>query len=81
MKKVLLPILTIGLMNLTPGQKAHAFTENKLKKPFLTFDGELVVPKGLTKSEIEKKILEQTGHLLGTFHSKSFIKNLGRKAL
>ena len=81
MKKTLLPILAIGLMNLTPGQKAHAFYGKQAEKTILKFDGELVVPKGLTKSEIEKKILEQTGHLLGTFHSKSFIKEFGSEGV
>ena len=57
MKKTLLPLLAIGLMNLTSGQKAHAFYGKQAEKTILKFDGELVVPKGLTKPEIEIMIL------------------------
>ena len=41
---------------------------------------EIVVPKDLNNSELEKKILEQTSHLLGTFHS-SFIKEFGTEGV
>ena len=79
--KNLLPLLLLSLIALAPLQKANAFYGKQSEKTILKFDGEIVVPKDLDKSEIEKKILIQTGHLLGTFHSKSFIKEFGSKGV
>ncbi|MDC0255792.1 hypothetical protein OAK75_12900 [Bacteriovoracales bacterium] len=79
--KKLLPLLLLSFIALAPVQKAKAFYGKQSEKTILTFDGEIVVPIGLDKSEIEKKIMVQVGHLLGTFHSKSFIKEFGSEGV
>jgi hypothetical protein len=81
MKKNILHLLLLTLVTFASSPMANAFYGKQSLQSILKFDGEIVVPKDLDHSEIEKKILEQTSYLLGTFISKSFIEEFGSKGV
>ena len=80
MRKILFPLLLLALY-VGSFNEAAAYYGKQSMHAILTYKGEVLVEKDLSRSEIKEKILEQTTYLLGTFHSKSFVKEFGSKGV